>query len=196
MSAVYTVKKSFDLSGDLITNSLAGLKYCVMAKDHYEELDYLVKARITLLIHSCTSAILMDWNSPLKCIKDINRIVKAIDDFVFIVKNDNSFQNRMVNKTRKINEEYGIRVIHSPRSAIAQFSFVKRKRVFQGHVYFKEKRLSMFHSDSVYVFPIEDSCGVLKQTAVESGLTGLCNRLLNMRLALEDMLTYVSQHRT
>lgn len=196
MNTGYTVKKSFDLSGDQITNSLAGLKYCVISKDHYEELGCLVKARITLLIHSCASAILMDWNSLLACLRDIDLIIKAIDDFVFIVKNDTTYKGRAVNKTRKINDEYGIRMRYNPRSKIAQFSFVKRKIVFQGNVYFKEKHLLRIHSDSVYLFPIKNHCGTLVQTVVEADLTGLCERLLNMRSALEDMRLCVSQHKS
>lgn len=54
-------------------------------------------------------------------------------------------------------------------------------------MYFKEKHLFRIHSDSVYLFPIQNDYGTLEQTVAEAGLKGLCERLLNIHSALDDM---------
>lgn len=192
MEQQLTIKLSFDLSDNEITTSLSGVKFIAITKQHCSEMESTAVGRFRLLIHSCSDAFFLDWSNQKQCLTTINTIIKSLEIFNKIILNGMDGKSNSVNRTRKINKQYGIRFIYNKHRKLSVLSFISRKVRFVDRVAIKEKKLLDFHSDHNYNFPVIIENDTTQQLVVPAGLDGLCRRLTNMVGALKEIKTLVS----
>lgn len=192
MQQQLTIKLSFDLSGGETTTSLSGVKFIAIAKQHCSEMESTVVGRFRLLIHSCSDALFLDWSNQKQCLRDLDKMIKSLEIFIRIILDGMDGKSNSVNRTRKINKQYGIRFIYNKHRKLSVLSFISRKVRFDGRVAIKEKKLLDFHSDHNYNFPVIIENDSTRQVVSPSGLGGLYRRLTCIVGSFEEIKKLVS----
>ncbi len=181
-----TISKRFNFSDEDSSTSFSGVNFCVISKEHNAFMDKGFSSRFRLAIYSCQDVVFLCWDKSKKCLKDVNAIINILNDYSSILNNAEYGNTSSVNKWRKINNEYGVRMQYFKHRRIAMFKIIRPKSV---NNLIKEKPLVEFHSDGVYDF-IDlynaHSVSKTKQVIQDSGLSGLSLRLSRLNDALHS----------
>jgi hypothetical protein len=178
-----TISKRFNLSDEDSSTSFSGVNFCVISKEHNAFMDKGNSSRFRLSICSCQDTVYLCWNKNKKCLKDVDVIIKALNDYIVILNNGIDGTISSVNRLRKIDNEYWIRMQYFKHRKISAFKIVSPKFKLAGTCIKIEKTLVEFHSDEIYDFiDIYNAHSVTKtkQVVQDSGLSGLRLRLAKM----------------